>query len=174
MTCPRNTRTAATGQAQRRAAPAGGALYRGRGCLIFSVIVYCAAAMCLTGSASAQATEQAAEQAAEQAISTPSGLAVIVQEFLTETDGPVMRLRARFVAPSMTAETPAPEIVLSDMDHLCNTVAIPYLRDAADQPDEIVVSVSAEALEFGTLAPEIPQYFEAYSIQDGTCIWELY
>lgn len=157
---------AARGGPTRRAAPAGGARNRGRGCHILSILV------AMSGLAVATPLPVAAS-ATDTPIETPSGLTVYLQEFIEEP-GLFPLLRARFVAPTMTADTPEPETVLGDMEHLCNTVAIPHAQVAGEMPTQIVVSVSAEAMEFGTLDPDIPQYFEAYSVQDGTCMWELY
>ena len=160
MSLARNTKLAARGGPKRRAAPAGGALNRGRGCHYSTVLALALTAL----PALADAT----------AFTTPSGLDVHLQEFVDESAQVPALLRARFVAPAMTADHPGSETVLSDMEHLCNAIAIPHVTDNAIEASQIVISVSAEPLELGVFDPEIPQYFEAYTIQDGTCIWEWY
>lgn len=153
--------TAALGRPWCCAAPAGGAQKWGRGC-------YLGLALSVMFQVAAPAN------AMEPADPVPSGLEVFVLEFLSDTDGERALLRARFTAPALTADAPPIEEVLGDMQHLCNTMAIPSARTMDPAPAQIIVSLSAEPIEFGTLDPEILQYFEAYSIQGDTCIWELY
>lgn len=160
MSLFRNTETAARGGPKRRAAPAGGVRKRGRGCHYIPAL----ALALVTLPALADSPSH----------TTPSGLEVQLLEFIDESDQTPSILRARFVAPAMTAERPGPDSVLSDMEHLCNTVAIPHVTDRDIAASQIIVSVSAEPLELGVFDPDIPQYFEAYTLQDGTCIWEWY
>ena len=160
MSLFRNNETAARGGPTRRTAPVGGALNRGRGChyFLFAMILMCATP------ALVQANTYTA----------PSGLAATLLEFVDESDQPQSLVRARFVAPELTPAHPGTDAVLTDLEYLCNTVAIPHLTEVELDPMQIVVSLSAEALELGVFDPDIPQYFEAFSIDDGLCIWELY
>lgn len=104
----------------------------------------------------------------------PSGRSVVLQEYRDETDTPLAIFRARFVAEGLETASDALDSVFTDMEHLCNSVALPELRTRGLPAQRIVVSVSSEPLEFGTIAPDVAQFFESYSIEDATCIWELH
>jgi len=41
-------------------------------------------------------------------------------------------------------------------------------------PSQVVISFSAAEVPFGEAAPEVTQFFEAYRVEDGTCIWEAF
>lgn len=58
------------------------------------------------------------------------------------------------------------------MQKLCDDVAVPYLVDNSISPARIVVSLSDRLVPFGQPDPEATQFFELYSLQDGSCIWE--
>ena len=155
--------TAARGGTTRRAAPPGGARKRGRGChLILPAI-----AMLWATAAPAAATDPTQ-------IEAPSGLRVVLQDYRDETDTPLAIFRARFVAPDLEQAAETMEAVFSDMEYLCNTVALPELVTRGLPAQRVVVSLSSEPLEFGTIAPDVAQFFESYSIEDATCIWELF
>ena len=40
------------------------------------------------------------------------------------------------------------------------------------QPEQIVISLMDRLVDFGATNPDATQFFEAYRIEDGTCIWE--
>ena len=42
------------------------------------------------------------------------------------------------------------------------------------QPAQIVISLSDRPVPFGEAAPDATQFFEAFALQDGTCIWEMF
>lgn len=58
-----------------------------------------------------------------------------------------------------------------DHDWACEAVGFP---NAAPGTARVVVQLMAEAFPRGEPSPGITQAIEAYSIQDGTCIWELF
>ena len=62
----------------------------------------------------------------------------------------------------------------ADMVALCETYALPRLANIGQVPVQIVVSMSDRPVVFGEAAPEATQYFEAYRIEDGLCIWDSF
>ena len=42
------------------------------------------------------------------------------------------------------------------------------------QPSQIVISLSDRAVPFGEADPEATQFFEAYRVEGGACIWEMF
>ena len=137
------------------AAPAGGAhLWWGRGCIV---------GVCLFGmTASAQGVE------------VPSGQPVTLSEVLLD-DGPgEIWLRFRFVAPqiSETGGTISYDMAAPDMDHLCQSLALPYMAEYDLTAARIVISLSDRPVEFGESDPAATQFFEAYRPENDRCIWE--
>lgn len=162
MSTARDKEKAARGGTGRRAAPAGGARQRGRGCHLF------------LGALIASLVPTAPVLADGERLTVPSGQPVYLLEYVDETATEDAIFRARYVAPDLGAMSDAFETVLNDMEHLCNRQVIPNIAAAGLSPTRIVVSLSAEPLELGVIAPEVAQVFEAYSLQDDTCIWEIY
>lgn len=104
----------------------------------------------------------------------PSGLkAVLLESFLdVKPDGELTYARFRFVAPELDSEgAPDFEARLQDMDVLCRDYALPHVAVTPDKVDVIVISIANRPSEFGVADPDTMQYFESYSVQDGTCIW---
>ncbi len=105
----------------------------------------------------------------------PSGLEPYLQEALLDEkpDGKHDYLRLRFVAPEIGGED-GPEFadLIRDLEVLCNEYGRP-LAEAEPRPiDRIVVSISDRETEFGFADPEATQFFEAYRVENGVCIWE--
>ncbi|WP_323763551.1 DUF6497 family protein [Marinovum sp.] len=104
----------------------------------------------------------------------PSGLQVSLQEYRDETETPLAIFRARFVVPDLEQASEDMESVFADMEHLCAEVALPELERRGLPAQRIVISLSSKPLEFGTIAPDVAQFFESYAIEDAICIWELF
>ncbi len=110
-----------------------------------------------------------------QGVAVPSGRAVVFAEMIHEPGAPMgPTWRFRFVADGIGADSAASgfEGIAADMDFLCNAYAIPRLPARSGAGARIVVSLSAEPVEFGAARPEIAQFFEAYSTDGARCIWE--
>lgn len=107
-------------------------------------------------------------------IAVPSGQPVELIEVLNDQVGAQTWLRFRFVAPQIgpVADGIAFEAAAEDMAHLCDTLALPYLAQHALSGDMVVISMAERAVEFGASDPETTQFFEAFRIQEGRCIWE--
>jgi hypothetical protein len=112
-----------------------------------------------------------ATSASAQEIPVPSGTQMTLFEVLFEQE-PVALARFRFVVPAIAdAAVPFGDL-LPDIEHLCGNVAVPALATNGWTSGEIVISLASEPLPFGEIAPEIKQYFQPFSIQDGVCQWE--
>ncbi|ESW59768.1 MAG: hypothetical protein Q27BPR15_15595 [Rhodobacter sp. CACIA14H1] len=111
-----------------------------------------------------------------EAVQVPSGQTVTLQDVVWNVPGPEgMTLRFRFVAPAIADGGGTDfEAASADMQHLCDSYAIPRLSEFGAGPATVVISLSAAPVEFGAAAPDIRQYFESYSVVDGRCEWEMF
>jgi len=111
------------------------------------------------------------------AIAVPSGQAVTLQDVIWNAAGPNgLTLRFRFLAPQIAREAGDVdfETASADMLALCQTFALPRLAELGPQPQQIIISLADRVVPFGETSPDATQYFEAYSIENGTCIWEMF
>jgi len=113
-------------------------------------------------------------QATGEALSVPSGQPVEFLEMLWDRPGNGLVYRFRFVAPEIGQEGRGYEDVEVDMQHLCERFALPRVAETGPQPNQIVISLSQEAVEFGVMTTEVVQFFEAYRVEDETCILEFF
>lgn len=146
----RGTPQDAHARAVRKAAPAGGACEsKGRGCF------------------------QAAVDAAAL-IPVPSGQPVTLSEIIMDDQPGALWARFRFLTPEISRSSGRidPETAMPDMDHLCETVALPHLRQSGEIPERVIISLSDRPVPFGAADPEATQFFEAYRLENGRCIWE--
>ena len=112
---------------------------------------------------------------ANEPLDVPSGQPVTFHEMLWDRPGNGLVYRFRFVAPEIGSEGREYEDVEVDMHHLCETYAIPRLSpDVGPQPNQIVISFSQEETEFGVATADVTQFFEAYRIENETCILEFF
>jgi hypothetical protein len=110
-------------------------------------------------------------------IPVPSGQPVSLQEVVWNVPGPDgMTLRFRFIAPEIARNGGSVDYdtASADMVYLCTHYALPKLAQYGPQPTQIVISLSDRDVPFGETTPEATQYFDAYSYQDGACIWEMF
>jgi hypothetical protein len=109
----------------------------------------------------------------DAALEVPSGLAVTLQEVIWNVPGAQgLTLRFRFVAQDLAGLDV--ETALADMQVLCDRYAAPRLTDFGPVPQQIIISLADAARPFGETAPDAVQYFEAYRIENGACIWEMF
>ncbi len=111
------------------------------------------------------------------AVAVPSGQPVTLEDVIWNEAGPEgLTLRFRFIAPQIAREGGSVdfETAVEDMKALCDSFAVPRLSDLGPQPQQIIISMSDVPVPFGEAAPEATQFFEAFSLQDGACIWEIY
>lgn len=111
--------------------------------------------------------------AAQQA-QVPSGQAVTLNEVLIDEQPGEVWVRFRFIAPEIARDggSVGYEVASPDMDHLCETLALPYLQQYALSPTRVVISLSDREVPFGAPTPEATQFFEAYRPETTRCIWE--
>lgn len=141
-----------------QAAPAGGARqWWGRGCgyaLVFSAF--------------------ASTAAAEVSLPVPSGQPVQLENVLLDNNPGELWVRFRFIAPRIgsTVGRIGYDVAAIDMNHLCQSLVIPYVAKHALDPARVIVSLSDRSVEFGRSDPEATQFFEAYRLENTRCIWE--
>lgn len=110
-------------------------------------------------------------------VEVPSGQTVYFAEVIqTEPSAAGLVYRFRFIAPEIAREggSVTPEAAQADMQALCDSFAIRHLPTMGPAPGQVIISLADRATVFGEPAPEATQYFEAYRIEDGACIWELF
>lgn len=111
----------------------------------------------------------AAAPVAAQPVAVPSGLGVERLEVLWDEELQIARFR--FLAPGIAARGFDLGALQPDMDALCRTIALPETRAARPDWDEVVISLSSEAIPFGEMDPEVVQSFEMYRLRGEDCIW---
>ena len=104
----------------------------------------------------------------------PSGLTAYLQEMLWDRPGGGLVYRFRFVAPEFVADLQDFDVTRSDLEYLCNVVALPKLPNIGPEPSQIVISLADRESEFGVIDADLGQVFEAYSVQGATCVWEVF
>lgn len=116
---------------------------------------------------------QSCEKDADSASDIPSGFEHSLFETLEDTmpDGKRV-LRLRYVADSLGAEDH--QRVSADFAALCARDALPHQAKADPKFDEVVISLANKKSEFAVFNPEVTQYFEAFTLKNGSCIWEAF
>lgn len=110
-------------------------------------------------------------------ITVPSGQPVTLQDVIWNEMGPQgLTMRFRFIAPAIARDGGSVdfETAVADMRALCDDFALPRLSQLGPQPAQIIISLSDVPVPFGESAPAATQFFEAFSLQDGACIWEVF
>ena len=104
----------------------------------------------------------------------PSGQKVTLLDVITDVAGPEgLTARFRFLAPAIAGQVD-PEMAALDMDYLCQTYALTKIANTGPQPSQIIISMSDIDVPFGEVHPEATQFFNAYSIEDGVCVWDMF
>lgn len=111
------------------------------------------------------------------AAAAPSGLALELVDIRQGegNNGPVTYFR--FVAPGIGRDGPGapdPLEIGTDMAHLCETVAVPYLAGRETPPRDIVIVLMDRVVPFGEADPQATQFFDSYRLTDGHCAWERF
>lgn len=113
----------------------------------------------------------------EKDIVVPSGQEVMLLEVITNVPGPEgLTARFRFLAPGIAREGGSvdAETAALDMDALCKDFALPRISNLGPVPRQVIISLSDRDVPFGEARPDATQFFNAYSIEDGQCIWEMF
>ena len=110
-------------------------------------------------------------------VEVPSGQLVTLQDVIWNVPGPNgLAIRFRFLAPAIAKDGGTVDFATAsvDMAHLCQTYSLARLTEFGPQPTQIIISFADQALPFGEPAPDATQFFEAYRIENDTCIWEVF
>lgn len=115
-------------------------------------------------------------RASDDPIPVPSGQAITLQEVVWDAPGPMgLTIRFRFVAPGIA---PGMGInfdqAVTDMQTLCDTYALPRIAEFGPQPAQVIISLEDRPMPFGSIEPDATQFFEAFSIGEDACVWEIY
>lgn len=104
----------------------------------------------------------------------PSGQPVHLDDVLLDNNPGELWVRFRFIAPKIgtTVGRITYDVASKDMEHLCQILAVPYVAEHELQPARVVISLSDRPVEFGDVAPDATQFFEAYRLEQSRCIWE--
>jgi hypothetical protein len=117
-----------------------------------------------------------AAPALAETVAVPSGQAVTLLDVIRDAPGDEgLTVRFRFVAPAIARDggTVGFAEAEADMQHLCDTYALPRaLTVTGPRPERIVIALSDRPVAFGAAAPEATQFFEVYAIDGDTCRWE--
>jgi hypothetical protein len=145
-----------------------------RVCPLTAVLL--AAVAAIPAAAQESAEEAQVEPGDGTAIAVPSGQVVTLQDVIWNAPGPDgMALRFRFVAPGIAPGGGVDlETASADMQHLCDSYALPRVADQGPLPEQVIISLSDVPVPFGEAAPEATQFFESYRIEDGLCVWEMF
>ena len=110
-------------------------------------------------------------------INVPSGQDITLQDVIWNAPGPFgLVARFRFVAPAIARGNAALDFATAsaDMLHLCQTYALSRIADLGPMPSQIIISFASAPVPFGQSAPDVTQFFEAYRVENQTCIWEQF
>ncbi len=113
----------------------------------------------------------------EEAIAVPSGQTVTLLDVITNIPGPDgLATRFRFLAPQIARDAGLvdAETAAADMDFLCENFALAKIAEMGPQPAQIIISMSDTDVPFGEARPDATQFFNSYSIEDGSCVWDVY
>ena len=114
--------------------------------------------------------------AAADAMMLPSGQSVTLVEVLNDGAGSEDNAtRFRFLAPSISGRKAIDaELALSDIAWVCENFALPQMPTLNPKATQIVVSLMDRDVPFGETDEDATQYFDAFTITNGTCELELF
>lgn len=125
---------------------------------------------------SAFARPVSAQDGEGEPIPVPSGQEVRWIDSISDAPGPEgLTMRFRFLAPQIGGDDPIDQdLAAADMQALCDEFALPRLSVIGPRPAQVIISLSDRVVPFGETDEEAVQFFEAYSVVDGVCEWELF
>lgn len=114
-----------------------------------------------------------AEGAGDNVRTVPSGYDLYLQELLFELRQDNSNVaRFRYVMPIIGQEAITFVDVEQDFPHLCENDAIPTLSQHGETVDQVIISLADRELDFGATSSVATQFFEAFRVENGVCIWE--
>ena len=193
MIHPNRYRIARASGAAPAAPPGGAQVVGGWGCGLdgpvspVSTVILLGCALALSLVVIPVHADEATLSGAFVPVSVPSGQRVLLSEVLLDDSPGALWARFRFVAPEISRQSDAAydaaavgggrmdyERSAADMEHLCGSVVLDYLREHALSPSMVVISFSDRPVEFGFQDAEATQFFEAYRLEKDRCIWEAF
>jgi len=112
---------------------------------------------------------------AAEEITVPSGQPVTFIDVIHDAPGPDgLTYRFRFLAPEIARAKRkiSTDQAADDMTALCNSYAVGQMSNVGPVPSQIVISLSDRVVPFGEPDPDATQYFQAYHIDNGACVWD--
>jgi hypothetical protein len=102
------------------------------------------------------------------AVTVPSGRELSLIEIISNVPGPEgATARFRFLAPGLTEADIATSA--DDMQALCDSFALGRIDSMVPAPQQIIISLASADVPFGEAAPDVVQFFEAFSVETGAC-----
>jgi Family of unknown function (DUF6497) len=111
----------------------------------------------------------------DQAIVVPSGQGVTLHDVIVDAPSPDTAIyRFRYLAPAIARDggTMNFETSIADMQHLCESYALPRLTAPLPAKLEVIISFADLPVPFGETNPQATQFFVAFTIKDSLCILE--
>jgi hypothetical protein len=108
-------------------------------------------------------------------VAVPSGQALTLHEIIVDTPSPNSAIyRFRYLAPAIARDggTMTFDTSIDDMQHICDTYALPRLTAPLPEKLEVVISFADMPVPFGETNPDATQFFVGFQIKDGLCILE--
>lgn len=105
------------------------------------------------------------------ALQVPSGAEVRFLDVIHNVAGAEgTAARFRFIDPALSAGGDRS----ADLLQLCEAYALPRVEGITPAPRQVMISLADRETVFGEPSPDAIQLFEAYRIEEGRCIWELF
>jgi Family of unknown function (DUF6497) len=111
----------------------------------------------------------------DEPVVVPSGQGVTLHEVIVDAPSPDAAIyRFRYLTPAIARNggTMSFDTSIDDMQHLCDTHALPRLTAPLPAKTEVIISFADIAVPFGETNPDATQFFVAFNIKDGLCILE--
>ena len=118
-------------------------------------------------------TAEKTPEKANSGLILPSGLNAEFQEMIRDVPGQGLTYRFRFVASAFRADENM-DALMADLEHLCTRYALPKISSTGPTPNQIVISLADKPSQFGQFDPQVTQVFEAYRVENDSCIWEMF
>ena len=111
---------------------------------------------------------------AQMPITVPSGQVIEFFEQLVDEETGAVRLR--FVAPDLAhpLKRPSFEDITLDLEMLCGELGLKTIRNNGLENTQIVISLSSERVDFGVMNSDVEHVFEAFSVENDTCMLEMF
>lgn len=101
----------------------------------------------------------------------PSGAEAALHDVMVDADTQALRLR--FVVPQLGEDYGAdPDSVLADMIALCEKHGTALRAEHGADWQGVIITLMAKPVEFGAMDPDTVQFFDAFTVENGRCIWD--